>query len=65
MKVNEGMIDRVIRVGGGVALIALAASGVIGVWGYIGVVPLVTGLLGNCPVYSIFGLSTCRVGGKS
>jgi len=42
-------------------LIALAALGVVGVWGWIGVVPLVTGLLGVCPAYSLLGASTCPV----
>lgn len=59
MKVNEGTIDRVLRVAVGVVLIALAATGTVGVWGYIGVVPLLTGLVGICPAYAIFGISTC------
>jgi len=59
MKVNEGTIDRVLRVIAGLVLIGLAASGTIGVWGYIGVVPLLTGLVGVCPAYAIFGMSTC------
>lgn len=61
MKVNEGTIDRVLRVAVGVVLIALAAAGTAGVWGYIGVVPLLTGLVGFCPAYSIFGISTCSM----
>ncbi|MGB9093149.1 MAG: DUF2892 domain-containing protein [Gallionella sp.] len=59
MKINEGTIDRVLRVVAGLVLIGLAASGTVGVWGYIGVVPLLTGLVGICPVYAIFGISTC------
>jgi hypothetical protein len=59
MKVNEGTIDRVLRVIAGLVLIGLAASGTVGVWGWIGVVPLLTGLVGVCPAYSIFGISTC------
>jgi hypothetical protein len=59
MKVNEGTIDRVLRVAVGLVLIGLAAAGTVGVWGYIGVVPLLTGLVGICPAYSIFGISTC------
>jgi hypothetical protein len=59
MKVNEGTIDRALRVIAGLVLIGLAASGTIGVWGWIGVVPLLTGLFGFCPAYAIFGLSTC------
>lgn len=59
MKTNEGTIDRAVRIIAGLALIALAYSGTIGMWGYIGVVPLLTGILGICPAYSIFGLNTC------
>ncbi len=59
MKVNEGTIDRAVRVIAGLVLIGLAASGTVGIWGWIGVVPLLTGLAGFCPAYAIFGLSTC------
>jgi hypothetical protein len=59
MKVNEGTIDRALRVIAGLVLIGLAASGTIGVWGWIGVLPLVTGLVGICPAYAIFGMNTC------
>lgn len=59
MKINEGGIDRAVRVIGGLALITLAAGGVIGVWGWIGVLPLLTGAVGFCPGYAIFGISSC------
>lgn len=59
--VNEHPAERVARVGLGVALVALAAMGTIGAWGYIGVVPILTGLLGTCPLYSVLGISTCPV----
>lgn len=59
MKANVGGIDRILRIVAGLVLIALAAMGTIGVWGYIGVVPLATGLIGWCPAYLPFGLSTC------
>ncbi|MBG9390218.1 YgaP family membrane protein [Caenimonas aquaedulcis] len=59
MKVNEGTLDRSLRVIAGLALIALAYFGTIGAWGYIGVVPLVTGAAGMCPLYSLLGISTC------
>jgi Protein of unknown function (DUF2892) len=59
LSVNEHPVERVARVGLGVTLIALAAMGTIGLWGYIGVVPLLTGALGNCPLYSMLGISTC------
>lgn len=58
---NEGTVDRVLRVIVGLVLIALALTGVFSPWGWVGVVPLVTGLVGVCPVYSIFGIRTCRV----
>ena len=59
MKINEHTIDRVLRVIAGLVLITLAATGTIGVWGWIGVLPLVTGAVGFCPAYAIFGMSTC------
>ncbi|MFN3862253.1 MAG: DUF2892 domain-containing protein [Roseateles sp.] len=59
MKVNTGTLDRAVRVVAGLVLIGLAATGKVGMWGYVGVVPLLTGAIGNCPVYAIFGISTC------
>ena len=59
MEVNVGSLDRAIRVAVGAALIGLALSGVIGPWGYVGVVPLATGLLRFCPAYRLFRLSSC------
>ena len=56
---NVGTIDRVLRVAVGLALIGATLLGYIGVWGWIGVVPVATGLLGSCPAYMPFGLSTC------
>ena len=59
MKINEGTIDRALRVIVGVVLIGLAATGTVGVWGWIGVAPLLTGIIGFCPGYAILGMSTC------
>ncbi len=59
MKTNEGTIDRALRVIAGLVLIALAATGTVGVWGWIGVVPLATGALGWCPLYTLLGINTC------
>jgi hypothetical protein len=59
MKANVGTMDRVLRVTAGLALIGLAASGTVGAWGYVGVVPLLTGLLRFCPVYPLIGMNTC------
>lgn len=56
---NVGSVDRVIRVVAGVALIGASLFGAIGPWGWIGVVPLATGLFRFCPGYLPFGLSTC------
>ena len=61
MKANVGGIDRVARIVAGVVLIGLAATGTVGVWGWIGVVPLATGLSGWCPAYLPFCLSTCKM----
>ncbi len=58
---NEGTLDRVLRVIVGLALLCIVFIGPQTAWGWIGLVPLVTGLAGNCPVYSIFGISTCKV----
>jgi hypothetical protein len=59
MKINVGSADRILRIVAGLVLIALTANGMLGVWGWIGVVPLLTGIFKFCPAYSIFGLSTC------
>ncbi|MBP7567247.1 MAG: DUF2892 domain-containing protein [Burkholderiaceae bacterium] len=59
MKTNAGTLDRTLRILVGLALIALAATGVVGLWGWIGVVPLLTGAIGNCPLYSLLGINTC------
>jgi hypothetical protein len=59
MKPNEGTIDRILRVLVGIALISLVFVGPKTPWGWIGVVPLVTGLVGVCPLYSILGINTC------
>lgn len=61
LKVNEHPIERGARVILGIALVGMAAMGTIGAWGYIGVVPILTGALGTCPIYTLFGLSTCPV----
>lgn len=59
MKANVGTIDRALRIVAGLVLIGLTLSGAIGVWGWIGVVPLATGIFRFCPAYMPFGLSTC------
>lgn len=59
MKQNIHNIERVVRVVAGLGLIALAATGTVGAWGWIGIVPLATGLLGWCPAYTLLGFNTC------
>ena len=61
MKINTGCIDRALRAVIGLVLITMAATGTVGMWGWIGVVPLLTGLIGFCPLYTIMGTNTCRV----
>lgn len=61
MKCNSGTTDRVIRVIAGLALIAMAGMHTIGAWGYIGVVPLLTGIVGFCPAYTLLGMNTCGI----
>ena len=60
MKANVGMIDRALRIFVGLALIGLTLNGNIGVWGWIGVVPLATGIFRFCPAYTLIGASTCK-----
>ncbi|MCL4845091.1 MAG: DUF2892 domain-containing protein [Acidobacteria bacterium] len=57
--VNEHPIERAVRVVVGLGLLAITQIGPQTAWGYLGVVPLLTGAIGNCPVYSLFGISTC------
>ncbi|WP_297484364.1 DUF2892 domain-containing protein [Ferrovum sp.] len=57
---NVGGMDRVLRIVVGLVLIGLAATHTVGVWGWIGVVPLLTGAIGWCPGYLPFGIKTCR-----
>lgn len=56
---NVGGIDRGVRIVAGVTLVALALTGTVGAWGYLGLVPLATGLLGWCPPYRLLGINTC------
>ena len=61
MHINEGSADRIIRVMVGLALLALYFVGPRTSWGLIGIVPLLTGIVGICPLYSILGRSTCKL----
>ena len=59
MKANVGGIDRILRIVVGLALIGAAIAHIGAPWTWIGIVPLLTGLIGFCPLYPILGLSTC------
>ncbi|MEY2859689.1 MAG: hypothetical protein RL392_147 [Pseudomonadota bacterium] len=61
MTSNVGGIDRIARIALGLVLIGLAATGTVGWWGWLGVVPLATGAIGWCPPYAIFGFNTCAM----
>jgi hypothetical protein len=56
---NIGSIDRALRIGGGVALLALGAFGPLGWWAAIGLLPIATALIGWCPAYPLLGINTC------
>jgi hypothetical protein len=58
-KTNVGTLDRIARILAGLVLLALTLTGTVGVWGWIGVVPLATGLLSTCPLYTVLGFNTC------
>ena len=58
---NEGKIDRTLRVLVGLALLSLTVVGPQSLWGLIGIVPLLTGLVGFCPLYRVLGINTCPV----
>lgn len=58
---NEHVIDRSVRVVVGLALLSLVFVGPATWWGLLGLVPLVTGLVGSCPLYTLFGVGTCAV----
>ncbi len=60
MTCNVGGIDRILRIVVGLALIGATVTGMLPVWGWIGVVPLATGLIGWCPAYLPFGIKTCK-----
>lgn len=59
MKANVGGVDKILRIVAGLALIAWAAALGGPAWAWIGVVPLVTGLMGWCPAYTLLGMNTC------
>lgn len=58
---NEGTLDRVLRVIVGLAIISLAFVGPKTLWAWLGLIPLLTGLFGYCPAYAVFGIRTCSL----
>ena len=60
MTSNVGGIDRILRIVIGLVLVGLAATGTVGWWGWLGLVPLATGLVGWCPPYALLGFNTCK-----
>ncbi|MBF0432099.1 MAG: DUF2892 domain-containing protein [Fibrobacteria bacterium] len=65
MKINVHKVERVARILVGITLLSLVFIGPKSFWGLIGLVPLATGLIGNCPLYSMLGFSTCPTRNKS
>lgn len=65
MKLNVGGTERIIRIVVGVVLIGLAATGTVGWWGWLGIVPLATGAIGWCPPYALLGINTCSMKEKA
>ncbi len=64
-RTNEHAVDRALRVILGLALLALVVVGPKSYWGLLGLIPLATGLLGSCPLYTLFGISTCSARGTN
>ncbi len=64
MKTNEGKLDRIFRVVIGLGLLSLVFIGPQTMWGLIGLIPLLTGMIGFCPLYKVFGLNTCPLAGR-
>ena len=59
MAANVGGIDKIVRIVAGAGLIGATVAGMLPVWGYNGIVPLASGLMGGCPAYTLFGMNTC------
>lgn len=61
MRINEGVVDRVVRVLAGLVILSLVFVGPKTPWAWLGLVPILTGLAGFCPAYALLGLNTCGV----
>ncbi len=60
MTTNVGKTERMLRVGAGLFIVSLAFWGPQTNWAFVGLVPVLTGALGNCPLYTVFGINTCK-----
>ena len=65
MRTNVGMFDRWLRIAAGLVILSLGFVGPRSNWGWLGLIPLLTGLVGTCPMYQIFGWSTCKPNTRS
>ncbi|HET8711798.1 MAG TPA: DUF2892 domain-containing protein [Spongiibacteraceae bacterium] len=59
LAINEHPVERVVRILVGIGLISIVFVGPQTPWGWIGVVPILTGSLGRCPLYTLLGINTC------
>jgi hypothetical protein len=64
MKCNVGNIDRILRISIGAILVVLAANGTLGLWGWLGLIPLATGIFRFCPAYPLLGINSCGISGN-
>jgi hypothetical protein len=63
MKCNVGGIDRILRISVGIVLVVLAANGIVGWWGWLGLIPMATGIFRFCPAYPLLGINSCGTSG--
>jgi hypothetical protein len=63
MKFNVGNIDRILRISVGLILVALAANSIVGWWGWLGLIPMATGIFRFCPAYPLLGINSCGISG--
>ena len=59
MKCNVGGIDRILRISVGIVLVILAANDIVGWWGWLGLIPMATGIFRFCPAYPLLGINSC------
>ncbi|WP_442786557.1 YgaP family membrane protein [Halomonas sp. 328] len=64
LKRNVGGVDKLARIVVGAVLVGLAITGTLGAWAWIGLAPLITGLVNFCPLYPLLGITTCKSSNK-